>query len=125
MAKDKRMAQINVTVNGRDYTVACDDGEEAHLKDLARYLNNQVQKLADSVGQVGDTRLLLLAGLVVADELSEMLAKIDELSSELERLKTGRPPAVEKVQKAEIVAAEMLEKAARRIDDIARRISPP
>lgn len=116
------MAQINVTVNGRDYTVACDDGEEAHLEDLARYLDKHVQSLAGSVGQVGDMRLLLLAGLIVADELSEMLAKCDELSSELERLKQGRPPTVEKPQKAEIVAAEMLEKAARRIDDIARRI---
>ena len=119
------MAQINVTVNGREYTVACDDGEEAHLEDLARYLDKHVQSLGASVGQVGDTRLLLLAGLTVADELSEMLAKIDELSSELERLTGGRPPTVDKPQKAEIVAAEMLESAARRIDDIARRISPP
>jgi cell division protein ZapA len=118
------MAQINVTVNGRVYTVACDDGEEAHLEDLARYLANQVEKLVESVGQVGETRLLLLAGLVVADELSEMLAKCDELSSELDSLKKGRPPAVEKALKAEVVAAEVLESAARRIDDIARRIAP-
>lgn len=117
------MAQINVTVNGRGYSVACDDGEEGHLEDLARYLDKHVQTLADSIGQVGDTRLLLLAGLTVADELSEMLAKIDELTSEVEQLKMGRPPAVEKSQKAEIVAAEVLESAARRIDDIARRIS--
>jgi cell division protein ZapA len=118
------MAQINVTVNGRSYTVACDDGEEGHLEDLARYLDKHVQGLASSVGQVGDTRLLLLAGLIVADELSEMLAKVDELSAELERLKAGRPAGADKAPKAEIVAAEMLEKAARRIDDIARRVAP-
>jgi cell division protein ZapA len=115
------MAQISVTVNGRGYMVACDDGEEAHLEDLARYLDKRVQDLAGQVGQVGDTRLLLLAGLLVADELSEMLAKVDELSSELERLKAGRQP-VEKAQKAEVIAAEALEAAARRIDDIARRM---
>jgi cell division protein ZapA len=116
------MAQISVTVNGRGYMVACDDGEEAHLEDLARYLDKRVQDLAGQVGQVGDTRLLLLAGLLVADELSEMLAKVDELSTELEGLKSGRHSTVEKAQKAEVVAAEALEAAARRIDDIARRI---
>lgn len=116
------MAQVNVTVNGRTYTVACDDGEEAHLQDLARYLDKHVQDLAGSLGQVGDMRLLLLAGLLVADELSAMLAKVDELTAELEGLKRGRPVS-DKAEKAEALAAQALETAARRIDDIARRIT--
>ncbi len=115
------MAQVSVTVNNRDYTVACEDGEEKHLNDLARYLDKHVQELAQSVGQVGETRLFLLAGLLVADELSEMLAKVDELSDEIERLKAGRHAMVDKAQKAEAIAAEVLETAARRLDDMARR----
>lgn len=115
------MAQVNVTVNNREFTVACEDGEEKHLNDLARYLDKQVQELAQSVGQVGETRLFLLAGLLVADELSEMLAKVDELSDEIERLKAGRHAMVDKAQKAEAIAAEVLETAARRLDDITRR----
>lgn len=116
------MAQVNVTVNGRVYTVACDDGEEEHLGDLAKYFDKRVQDLTKSIGQVGETRLFLLAGLLVADELSEMLAKIDDLSAEVERLKAGRHAMVEKAQKAEAIAAEVLETAARRLDEMARRM---
>lgn len=117
------MGQVNVTVNGRSYLVACDDGEEAHVQDLARYLDRHVQKLAGAIGQVGETRLFLLAGLTVADELSELMARVDELSAELERVKAGRGEAHEEGEDAESVAVAALEAAARRIDDIARRLA--
>ena len=58
------MGQVNVSINDRSYSVACGDGEEDHLRELARYLDGHVGDLAKSVGQVGDTRLLLLAGLL-------------------------------------------------------------
>ena len=116
------MAQVAVTVNGRSYTVACDDGEEQHLLDLARYLDKHVKDLSDQVGQVGDALPLLMAGLLVSDELSQMLARNDELEAEIERLKAGRHAMVEKAQKAEASAAEVLETAARRLEDIAGRM---
>ena len=58
-------------INGRPYSVACEDGEEAHVGRLGRYVERKVGELAASVGQVGDARLLLMASLVIADELSE------------------------------------------------------
>ncbi|HVJ53871.1 MAG TPA: cell division protein ZapA [Aliidongia sp.] len=65
------MAQVEVTINGRGYLVACDDGQENHVARLGQYLDQKVSVLVKSVGQVGDARLLLMAGLLVADELSE------------------------------------------------------
>jgi cell division protein ZapA len=117
------MGQVNVTVNGRSYLVACDDGEETHVQDLARYLDKHVQDLAAAIGQVGETRLLLLAGLTLADELSEILARVDELTAELERVRAGRGSAKGEGEGAESAAAAALEAAARRIDDIARRLA--
>ena len=75
------MSEINLKINGRDYLVACEDGEEEHLAFLAQYINQQVESLVESVGQVGEARLLLMAALVVADELSETNVELDTLKA--------------------------------------------
>ena len=75
------MAQVNLKINGRDYLIACEDGEEKHLAFLAQYINKRVENLVESVGQVGEARLLLMAALVVADELSETNEKLDTLKA--------------------------------------------
>lgn len=71
------MGQITVTVNGFAYQVGCDDGEEAHVATLAEYVDKRVAELAGSVGQVGEARLLLLAALLIADDLSELYDRIE------------------------------------------------
>ncbi len=65
------MAQVTVTINGRNYPVACNAGEEARIGELARYVDGKVKAFARDAGQVGEARLLLLAALVLADELME------------------------------------------------------
>lgn len=119
------MAQVSVSVNGRSYIVACDDGEEEHLRELARYLDNHVQSLAESVGQVGDSRLLLMAALLVADELSETLSRLDNLEGEAVRMKDTRTNLLERAQTTENEVSEVLDAAARRIEDIAARLGGP
>ncbi|MDA1097633.1 MAG: cell division protein ZapA [Proteobacteria bacterium] len=101
------MAQINIQINGRDYLIACEDGEEKHLIFLADYVNRQVEGLVQSVGQVGEARLLLMASLLVADELAEA-------SRELDELKGGAADTV--------VTPVDLEKLTERIEDIAARL---
>ncbi len=68
------MAQLDVNINGRSYRVACDDGQEDHLRQLAEYVDRQVMELVGSVGQVGEARLLVMACLLIADDLSESFA---------------------------------------------------
>ena len=65
------MAQVSLTVNGRPYAVTCDDGQEARIRRLGEYVDAKVAEFARGVGQVGEARLLLLAALVIADELAD------------------------------------------------------
>ena len=69
------MAQITVTINGRGYPVACNDGEEQRIGELARYVDSKVKVFARDLGQIGEARLLLLAALVLADELADAQAE--------------------------------------------------
>jgi cell division protein ZapA len=65
------MANVSVPVNGRSFTISCDDGQEARIRRLAQYVDGKVAEFVAEVGQVGEARLLLLAALVIADELSD------------------------------------------------------
>jgi hypothetical protein len=64
------VAQVSFVINGRPYDVACGDGEEEHLRELAEYVDQTVQKLVASVGQVGDARLLVMASLMIKSSTS-------------------------------------------------------
>jgi cell division protein ZapA len=107
------MPLVNVLINGRAYTMACDEGEENHVRELGEYLDKRVRELSGSVGQVGDARLLLMAGLVIADELSEALSKLQERDNELHALKSGG---------GQDRAAQAIEDAASRLEAIAARL---
>ena len=96
------MAQLEVTINGRPYQVACADGEEQHLRNLADYVDRKVGELAKSMGQVGEARLMLMAGLVLADELADTMDKLEAAEAA-----------------AAAAAAKTLNSVARRIDEIA------
>lgn len=76
------MAQLPITVNGRPYTVACEDGQEDRLRQLGEALDAEVSGLAKAVGQVGDSRLLVIAGLSLIDRLSETEGAADGVRSE-------------------------------------------
>jgi len=113
------MPLVNVLINGRAYTVACDEGEEERLRELAQFLGKRVNEIVSTVGQVGEARLLLMAALIVCDELSEAFARLDEQGRELaalkEKLKGGAEVHAEE-------AVEVLERAAERIEAIAAKV---
>ncbi len=83
------MPSVEIRVNGRPYAVSCDAGKEEHIKRLAAYIDEKVKELAKSIGQVGESRLLLLAGLTLADELAETY---DELASARARAEPAAIP---------------------------------
>jgi cell division protein ZapA len=111
------MSQISITINGRDYSIVCDDGQEQHLSRLAEYLDRRVAELVDSVGQIGDARLLLMVGLLIADELSDAYAELAAVRGEADGAATAGQPAQ---MAAEL--AGMLESTSRRIEAIAARL---
>ncbi len=84
------MAQVVLTVNGNSYTMQCNDGEEDHLAELGLVLDAEVSKIKSAVGQVGDIRLLLMSGLVIADRLSETLLRVEELEDQVQSMREAR-----------------------------------
>lgn len=119
------MPLVNVLVNGRAYTIACDDGEEDHLRDLGQYLDRRVRELGGTVGHVGDARLLLMAGLVIADELSDALSQLEARDREIAGLKSAAGETKTQARVNEDRAAEALEGAASRVEAIAARLARP
>lgn len=88
------MAQIAVTVNGRRYEIGCDDGEEAHVFRMAAELDRRVSGLVASVGQqVGEARLLVLAGLLLADEANDLRQQLVALQPQPQRASDGAAAA--------------------------------
>jgi cell division protein ZapA len=114
------MPLVNVLINGRAYTVACDEGEEEHLRQLSQFLDKRVRELAASVGQVGDARLLLMAGLLISDELSDLRSRLDAMEKELAVLKAR---AKRSTRVSDEVLAETLEEASARLEAVATRLN--
>jgi len=114
---------INVSLNGRPYDIACDDGQEEHVALLAEMLNERVTALAETVGQVGESRLLLMAGLLVADELIDARTELEQLISVEGPISDGSGPVVGSMHTAngltEAELVEMINGLAQRIEDIA------
>jgi cell division protein ZapA len=81
------MAQVSVTIGGRTYRMACDDGQEDHLIKLARELDEKIARLREAFGEVGDTRLTVMAAITISDDLSECRRRIRGLEHDIEGLK--------------------------------------
>ena len=105
------MAQVDVIINDRSYRIACDDCQDTHVTKLANYIDGRVQELVSAVGQVGDARLLVMASLLIADELSETLTTLNGKK----RLQEDNSPTMEHV-------AQTMENLAERIERIAARL---
>jgi cell division protein ZapA len=117
------MPMIDITVNGRRHSVQCGQGEEARVKGLAAYLDRKTTELADSHSQVGDARLMLLASLMVADELSDAYDKIKELEARLEQSGSGaQTMAPAAGVDSERRAAAMIEQVAEQINAVAAEL---
>ena len=117
------MPLVNVMVNSRAYTIACDEGEEDHLRELAGHVDAKVRELLEAVGQVGDLRLVLMAALLVTDDYFDAVARLEARTKEMGELTGSNSEIAEKLDRAEEIAAETLEAAARRIEDIAARLA--
>jgi cell division protein ZapA len=106
------MAQLNIEVNGRPYAVGCEDGQEAHLQELARMFDHQVRQVSQDMGQLGDTRLFLMGALLLADELYDARSRLAALQVEVSRLQADRA-------RFETRAVSALENAAAKIERLA------
>ena len=117
------MAQVSVTIGGRVYRMACDDGQEEHLLRLARDLDQKLAQLREAFGEIGDTRLAVMGAIMVADELSEARRRVRALEQEIEGLQETRLAVADRIEAAERAGALTIEKAAERIERLAHALN--
>lgn len=117
------MPLVNVMVNGRAYTIACDEGEEDHLKELASHVDAKAREVLGAVGQVGDQRMLLMAALLIADEHHDLAAKVAAGTQAASQSSGEKHSLHLRAEEAESAAADALEGAAKRLEDIAARLA--
>ena len=114
------MSQVSVTINGRQFRMACEDGQEGHLMNLARELDNRIGGLRTKFGEIGDTRLTVMAAITVADELAEAGQRIKRLEEELAALQNAQVVISDRNKAAQATIAAALSKAAERVENITK-----
>jgi cell division protein ZapA len=117
------MGQVTVTVAGRAYRVACDDGEEQKLADLGAALESRVANLRATLGEVGDLRLLVMAAITCLDDLNEREAEVKLLRAELAGENEASESAVAQRNAAQQDAAAAIVLVAERLEVLAREIA--
>jgi cell division protein ZapA len=116
------MAQVNVKIAGRVYRMACADGEEEHLTGLAARLDGKIGELRGAFGEIGDTRITVMAALTIADQLSEAEQRIAALEAENDRLRGEQAGYDARTAALAEAVASTLGDVATRIDRVARAI---
>ena len=110
------MSHVNVSINGRQYRMACEEGQEARLLKLAESLESRVEALRGIFGEIGDARLTVMAALTVCDELLDANQRMRALEEELDNLRNVRAAATDRARTTQIAVANALNAAADRIE---------
>ena len=111
------MAQVSVSINGRGYQISCDAGQEEHLQRLAEFVDKKVSELVSGMGQVGDSRLLVMAALLIADELAESYGKLRDVE--------GDGALAEEAEKLADSLATSIDALALRLETVAEKLAQP
>jgi cell division protein ZapA len=116
------MAQVNVTISGKTYRMACEDGQEEHLVGMADQLNQSIERLRERFGEIGDQRLTVMAAITLADQNAEAGRRLQQLSAEVAGLEEARAAVVERQAGAETEIARTINEMASRIEALAARV---
>jgi cell division protein ZapA len=116
------MPEVNVEINGRKYRMACEEGQEPHLQMLADTVNRKIDTLKGSFGEIGDSRLTVMAGIAAIDALFEAEQKIKELTRHVDELTRAGEAMASETEEIERKLSKQLAEAARKIESIATAI---
>jgi cell division protein ZapA len=119
------VAQVTVSINGRQFRMACEDGQEGHLARLAEQFDQRIGALRSQFGEIGDARLTVMAALMVADELSETVRRLTKAQDDLAALQNARVIAADSDHATQAAMVQAFHTAAARIEDLAKRLARP
>jgi len=111
--------EVNVEINGRKYRMACEEGQQKHLIGLAERFNEHVEQLKGAVGEIGDNRLTVMAGIAVVDELAEAERRIKALETEVLVLTRAGQEVAAEIEALEGKFAAKLSDAAKALESVA------
>jgi cell division protein ZapA len=117
------MSQVNVTISGKLYRMACDDGQEEHLGRLAERLDHTIERLRGEFGEIGDQRLTVMAAITMADQNSEAERRLAQLESKVAGMEEARAAVVERQQSSEMAVVRSIEAMSERVEALAVRLA--
>ena len=117
------MAQVTVTIDGKAYRMACEEGQEDHLTSLATDFDRYVTHLKAQFGEIGDLRITVMAGIMVMDELSDLKRRLTSLEQEMVGLRAGREEVMNVVGHREAQVVEVLDELTQHINGITRKLT--
>lgn len=117
------MAYVNVTINGRQYRMACEEGQEARLMRLAQSLESRIGDLRGKFGEIGDARLTVMSALMVADELLDANQRIRRLEEELAALQDARVASADRARATQAAIKAALDSASARIEKLTQTLN--
>jgi cell division protein ZapA len=117
------MASVNATIAGRQFRLACEDGQEEHLQMLARDMDERIEGLRKQFGEIGDTRLTVMAALMVADEMTEAARNLRRMEEELNALRDARVISADRAKAASDAVVGAFNSAAERLEGITRKLN--
>jgi len=117
------MAQVVVTIDGKAYRMACEEGQESHLEGLADNFDRYVGHLKSQFGEIGDLRVTVMAAIMVMDELSDAQRRIGDLEREVENMRQGRDSAATVAEKSDQALAGMLSELTTQVRSIADKLN--
>jgi len=117
------MGQVNVTISGKTFRMACDDGQEEHLAALGQRLSDTIEYLREQFGEIGDQRLTVMAAITMADQYAETERRLHQVEGEIAGLEEARAALAERQEMAEADLARVIEVLASRLEAVAARLS--
>lgn len=117
------MSQVIATIAGRQFRLACEDGQEDHLQALAKDIDQRIIDLRRKFGEIGDTRLTVMAALMMADELAEAMHKMRRLEEDVAALQDARLVAADRAKAASDAVVGAFNSAAERIEGITKKLN--
>jgi cell division protein ZapA len=120
---DIAMSHVSVTINGRQYRMACEEGQEDHLTQLAKDLDRRIADLRKHFGEIGDMRLAVMAALMVGDELLEAGRQLRQMKGGLSAVNDAHAAVAKHSQTTEVAVAAALDSAAERIERLTRTLN--
>jgi cell division protein ZapA len=116
------MAQVNLTVNGRIYRMACEDGEEDRVTELGVRFDEAINELRGVLGEIGDQRLMVMAGILMTDRLGDAEKRLKKSEQDIQGLKDNRADTAMRIEGLEQNFGESFNRAAIRIERIVERL---